>query len=78
MSRIKAKHFVALWLEAYEKGEGIPYIADILKRPQSTVHGIANTLRVNGVELPSLRRKYIETVNVKDMNKMIKEKLNNA
>jgi hypothetical protein len=75
MGKIKAKQFITLWLEAYEKGEGIPWIAQTIKRPQSTVHSIASTLRRSGVELPSLRRKYIETVNIDEMNKLIREKL---
>jgi hypothetical protein len=77
MSKIKAKHFITLWLEAYEKGEGIPFIAKTINRPQSTVHSIASTLRRSGIELPSLRRKYIESVDIEDMNRLIREKLAN-
>lgn len=75
MKRIKAEHFVRLWLEAHENGDGIVWIAERMNRPESTVNGMAMTLRREGIKLPSLRRRHIETVNIEDMNNMIREKL---
>lgn len=75
MRKIKAKHFVTLWLEAYENGDGLDWIAERMNRPTTVVNGMAATLRREGVELPSLRRRHVESVSIEDLNKMIREKL---
>jgi len=75
MKSIKAKHFVSLWLEAYENGDGLAWIAERMNRPETTVNGMAAQLRKEGVHLPSLRRRHIEAVSVEDLNRMIREKL---
>lgn len=75
MRQIKAEHFVSLWLEAYQNGDGLLWIAERMNRPLSTVNGMAATLRREGIKLPSLRRRHIEAVNIEDLNKMIREQL---
>jgi len=75
MRSIKAKHFVALWLEAYQNGDGLQWIAERMNRPHTTINGMATQLRREGVKLPTLRRRHIEAVSIEDLNRMIKEKL---
>jgi hypothetical protein len=75
MRQVKAEHFVRLWLEAYEDGDGIAWISERMNRPTSTVNGMAATLRREGIKLPTLRRRHIEAVNIEDLNRMIKEQL---
>ena len=75
MKQVRAEHFVQLWLEAYENGDGIDWIAERMNRPNSTINGMAATLRREGVRLPTLRRRHIEAVNIHDLNSMIKEQL---
>lgn len=76
MRQVKAEHFVKLWLEAYQNGDGLLWVAERMNRPMSTVSGMAATLRREGIKLPSLRRRHIEAVNIEDLNRMIKEQLN--
>lgn len=75
MRQVKAEHFVHLWLEAYENGDGLLWVAERMNRPISTVNGMAATLRREGIKLPSLRRRHIEAVNIEDLNRLIREKL---
>lgn len=75
MKQIKAEHFVSLWLEAYQNGDGVDWIAERMNRPRTTVNGMAATLRREGIKLPTLRRRHIEAVNIEDLNRMIREKL---
>lgn len=62
-------------MKAYEKGEGIVWMSERMNRKESTINGMAMTLRKAGVRLPTFRRKHIEIVSVRDMNQLIREKL---
>lgn len=75
MRQVKAEHFVRLWLEAYANNDGIDWVAERMNRPRSTINGMAATLRREGIKLPILRRRHIEAVNIEDLNRMIREKL---
>lgn len=75
MRQIKAEHFVRLWMEAYENGDGLVWIAERMNRPTTTVNGMACALRREGIKLPSLRRRHIEAVNIENLNKLIRERL---
>lgn len=74
MSKIKAEQFVRLWNEAVENREGISWIANTIGCSDQTVHSMANTLRKQGVRLPNIRRTFVETVDVKTLNRLIAEK----
>jgi biotin operon repressor len=76
-TRIKAEQFVRLWLEAVEKRESINWIAHTVGCSSATVSQMASNLRKQGVELPKIRRTFVETIDVTSMNKLIKEKLGN-
>lgn len=71
MSKIKADKFVELWLEACEKRESITWIANTLKVSVGTVHILAANLRSNGVELPNIRRPFVERLDVSKLNDLI-------
>jgi len=75
MRQIKAEHFVRLWLEAYKNGDGLDWIAERMNRRRTTISGMAATLRTEGIKLPTLRRRHIEAVNIEDLNKLIRQKL---
>ena len=74
MSKIKAEQFVRLWNEAVENRHGISWIAKTLGCSDQHVHTLASSLRKQGVQLPSIRRTFVETVDVKQLNRMIAEK----
>lgn len=73
-TRIKAEQFVRLWNEAVENRESLTWIANTIGCSTQTVSVMASSLRKQGVELPSIRRTFVETVNVDELNKLIKEK----
>jgi len=74
MSKIKAEQFVRLWNEAVENRHGVSWIAKTIGCSDQTVHSMAGTLRKQGVNLPNIRRTFVETVDVKKLNRMIAEK----
>ena len=74
MSKIKAEQFVRLWNEAVENRNNISWIATTLGCSDQHVHMLAAALRKQGVNLPSIRRTFVETVDVKQLNRMIAEK----
>lgn len=74
MSKIKAEQFVRLWNEAVENRHGISWIAKTIDCSDQTVHSMAATLRKQGVQLPNIRRTFVETVDVKTLNRIIAEK----
>lgn len=73
-TRIKAEDFVRLWNEAVEKRESVSWIARTIGCSDQHVHSLAGNLRKQGVDLPSIRRTFVETVDVKQLNRMIAEK----
>jgi hypothetical protein len=73
--RIKAEHFVQLWLEACENRQPISWIANILRVSDQTVHRLASNLRSNGVDLPRIRQPFVEPVKVDRLNELIKKQL---
>lgn len=74
MSKIKAEQFVRLWNEAVENRHGVSWIAKTIGCSDQHVHSLAASLRSQGVQLPNIRRTFVETVNVKQLNRMIAEK----
>lgn len=72
--RIKAEQFVRLWNEAVENRESIGWIASKIGCSDQHVHVLANSLRKEGVNLPSIRRTFVETVDVSQLNRLIAEK----
>lgn len=74
MARIKSEHFVRIWLEAVDNGDSISWIANTLGISDVHVHNLARNLRTNGVNLPNIRRPFVEPVKVDQLNKLIKEK----
>lgn len=74
MSKVKADQFVRLWNEAVENRHNINWIAQRLKCSDQHVHSLAASLRNKGVNLPSIRRTFVETVDVNQLNRMIAEK----
>jgi len=74
MSKIKAEQFVRLWNEAVENRHSIGWIAQRMGCSDQTVHSMASTLRKQGVKLPNIRRTFVETVDVKTLNRIIAEK----
>lgn len=73
-NRVKAVDFVRLWMEAIENRQSISWIANTIGCSDQTVHVMANSLRKQGVELPSIRRTFVETIDVDEMNKLIRNK----
>lgn len=74
MQKVKADHFVRLWNEAVENRHGISWIARTIGCSDTTVHSMASSLRKQGVKLPSIRRTFVETIDVKHLNRLIAEK----
>jgi biotin operon repressor len=74
MSKIKAEQFVRLWNEAVENRHGVSWIAKTIGCSDQTVHSMSNTLRKKGVNLPSIRRTFVETVDVNALNRLIAQK----
>lgn len=74
MSKIKAEQFVRLWNEAVENRHGVSWIAKTIGCSDQTVHVMAASLRNKGVKLPNIRRTFVETVDVKQLNRLIAEK----
>lgn len=74
MGKIKAEQFVSLWNEAVENRQSISWIAKTINCSDQTVHSMASTLRKQGVKLPNIRRTFVETVDVKQLNRLIAEK----
>lgn len=74
MSKIKAEQFVRLWNEAVENRHGISWIAKTLGCSDQHVSVLAASLRGKGVNLPPIRRTFIETVDVNQLNRLIAEK----
>lgn len=73
-TKVKAEHFVRLWNEAVENRHGIHWIADKIGCSDQHVHSLASALRGQGVQLPNIRRTFVETVDVKQLNRLIAEK----
>jgi DNA-binding transcriptional regulator LsrR (DeoR family) len=73
-NRVKAIDFVRLWMEAVENRQSISWIAKTIGCSDQTVHIMASNLRKQGVVLPNIRRTFVETINVDEMNKLIREK----
>lgn len=73
-TRVKAEDFVRLWAEAVEKRESLTWIANTIGCSVQTVSTMAASLRKQGVELPTTRRTFTETINVDQLNNLIKEK----
>ncbi|SNT46592.1 hypothetical protein [Rhodococcoides kyotonense] len=73
-TRIKAEQFVRLWNEAVENRRSISWIAGKISCSDQHVHHLAASLRSQGVELPKIRRTFVETVDVKQLNRLIAEK----
>lgn len=78
MSRVKAEQFVRVWIEAIDNGESISWIANTLKVSDVTVHKLAANLRTNGVDLPKIRRPFVEPVKVDQLNDLIRSKFDAA
>lgn len=74
-TRVKAEDFVRLWMEAVDKRESIAWIANTIGCSSQTVSVMASSLRTQGVSLPSIRRTFVETIDVDAMNKLIRDKL---
>jgi biotin operon repressor len=73
-TRVKAEDFVRLWNEAVENRESLNWIANTIGCSNQTVSTMAATLRKQGVNLPNIRRTFLETVDVDQLNKLIREK----
>ncbi len=73
MSKIKAEQFVRLWNEAVQNRHSISWIARTIGCSDQTVHVMASSLRKQGVQLPNIRRTFVETVDVNKLNRMIAE-----
>lgn len=74
-TRIKAADFVQLWIEAVNNRESISWIARTIGCSDQHVHVLASNLRKTGVELPNIRRTFVETIDVNKMNELIKKQL---
>jgi len=72
--RIKAEQFVRLWNEAVEGRHTVAWIAEKIGCSDQHVHHLASSLRNQGVKLPSIRRTFVETVDVNQLNRLIAEK----
>lgn len=75
-TRIKAEDFVRLWNEAVENRESLNWIANTIGCSNQTVSIMAAHLRKQGVGLPNIRRTFVETINVDQLNKLIRDKFN--
>lgn len=73
-TRVKAEDFVRLWNEAVENRESINWIANTIGCSNQTVSVMAANLRKQGVKLPNIRRTFVETIDVNQLNRMIAEK----
>lgn len=73
-TRIKSEDFVRLWMEAVENREKISWIANTIGCSDQHVHLLAGTLRKQGVNLPNIRRTFVETIDVNKMNELIRQK----
>jgi hypothetical protein len=73
-TRVKAEDFVRIWMEAVENRNGISWIASTIGCSDQTVNVMASNLRKHGVILPNIRRTFVETIDVKAMNKLISDK----
>lgn len=76
-TRIKAEDFVRIWIEAVDNRESINWIANTIGCSNQTVSMMASSLRKNGVDLPPIRRTFVETIDVNKMNELIKQKFGN-
>jgi hypothetical protein len=74
MTRVKAEQFVRLWNEAVENRNGISWVAKTIGCSDQNVSQMAASLRKEGVMLPNIRRTFVETIDVKTLNRMIAEK----
>lgn len=74
MSKIKSEQFVRVWLEAVDNNDSLTWIANTLGISSARVSVLANNLRKNGVNLPNIRRPFVEPVKVDQLNKLIAEK----
>lgn len=74
MSKIKAEQFVRLWNEAVEGRHSISWIAQKIGCSDVHVHSLAASLRRQGVNLPKIRRAFVETADVNHLNRLIAEK----
>lgn len=74
MNKIKAEQFVRLWDEAVENRHGISWVARTIGCSDHHVHSLASSLRSQGVRLPNIRRTFVETIDVKQLNRIIAEK----
>lgn len=74
MSKIKSEQFVRVWLEAVDNSDSLTWIASTLGISAQRVSILANNLRKNGVDLPSIRRPFVEPLKVDQLNKLIAEK----
>lgn len=50
------------------------WVANTIGCSVQTVQSMASTLRKQGVELPSIRRTFMETIDVGKLNALIKQK----
>lgn len=75
MRQIKAQHFVTLWTEAYERGETVSWIAERINKSKASVNQMASQLRKAGVDLPTLKRPHVETLDIDDLNWLIRKQL---
>lgn len=73
-TRVRAEEFVRLWNEAVENRESMTWVANTIGCSVQTVQSMASTLRKQGVELPSIRRTFMETIDVGKLNALIKQK----
>lgn len=73
-NKIKAEHFVHLWLEAVEGRKSIGWISEMIGCSDQHVHLMARSLRTSGVKLPKIRRTFVETIDVNKMNQLISRK----
>lgn len=75
MRQVKAQHFIALWTEAYKRGETISWISERMNKSKATVSQMAYQLRNAGIDLPTLKRPHVETLDIDDLNWLIKKQL---
>lgn len=74
MTKVKAEQFVRLWNEAVENRHSINWIAKNLGCSDQHVSVMASSLRNQGVNLPSIRRTFVETIDVNQLNRIIANK----
>lgn len=73
-TKIKAEEFVRLWNEAVENRRSINWIAKTIGCSDQHVSVMAASLRNQGVNLPSIRRTFVETIDVDKLNRLIAQK----